>query len=120
MRHSNSVRVLVVAGLLAMFGCNKSATTTDSGNSSAPAAGNSASAPMPPSAPGGNSASTTMPAPPPAPGESAARESAPAPVAPVRVHAGTTLTVTVDQTISSKTSNPGDHFDASLAAPVMV
>jgi hypothetical protein len=27
--------------------------------------------------------------------------------------------VTVDQTISSKTSNPGDRFDASLAAPVM-
>jgi hypothetical protein len=34
--------------------------------------------------------------------------------------AGTRITVTIDQTISSKNSNPGDHFDASLAAPVMV
>jgi len=36
------------------------------------------------------------------------------------VEHGTTIAITVDQTISSKTSNPGDHFDASLAAPVMV
>jgi hypothetical protein len=36
------------------------------------------------------------------------------------VEAGTPIRVTVDQSVSSKTSNPGDHFEASLAAPVIV
>jgi len=30
------------------------------------------------------------------------------------------IVVTADQTVSSKTSNPGDRFDASLAAPVRI
>jgi uncharacterized protein YcfJ len=37
---------------------------------------------------------------------------------PVVVKAGTPLVVSVDQSVNSKTNNPGDHFDASLAAPV--
>jgi hypothetical protein len=36
------------------------------------------------------------------------------------VEAGTPISVTVDQRVSSKTSNEGDHFDASLASPVRV
>jgi|GEM_PF-4604401 len=39
---------------------------------------------------------------------------------PIVVDAGTVIVATIDQSISSKTNNPGDHFDASLAAPVMV
>jgi hypothetical protein len=34
--------------------------------------------------------------------------------------AGTSLEVTVDQTVSSKTNNAGDQFAASVAAPVVV
>jgi hypothetical protein len=45
---------------------------------------------------------------------------APAPIPPVVVHSGTAISVAVDQTLSSKTNNPGDHFDASLASSVIV
>jgi hypothetical protein len=38
---------------------------------------------------------------------------------PMVVDAGTVIIVTMDQSISSKTNNPGDYFDASVAAPVM-
>jgi hypothetical protein len=34
------------------------------------------------------------------------------------IGSGTVLDVTLDQSVSSKTNNAGDHFDASLAAPV--
>jgi hypothetical protein len=44
---------------------------------------------------------------------------APAP-RPLEIPAGTVLEITLDQSVSSKTSNPGDTFDASLAAPVAV
>src|SRR3984957_17855749 len=43
-----------------------------------------------------------------------------APPAPVVVDAGTMLTVTIDQTIDTKTNNTGDRFEASLAEPVRV
>jgi hypothetical protein len=36
------------------------------------------------------------------------------------IPAGTTLTVTLDQAVSTKDNNSGDRFDASLAAPVTV
>jgi hypothetical protein len=39
---------------------------------------------------------------------------------PIVVEAGTVIVATIDQSISSKTNNPGDHFEASVAAPVMV
>lgn len=38
---------------------------------------------------------------------------------PIVVDAGTPIVVTVDQTVSTKAANPGDHFDVSLAEPVM-
>jgi hypothetical protein len=91
MRHSAPSRLFVIAGLLALSGCSKPATTPDATTS-----GNTT--------PGGNAAAVPDPAPAP----------------PIVVAAGTTLSVTVDQSISSKTNNPGDHFNASLAAPVMV
>jgi hypothetical protein len=39
---------------------------------------------------------------------------------PVRLDSGTAITVVMDQSVSSKTANPGDHFEATVAAPVLV
>lgn len=39
---------------------------------------------------------------------------------PVVIRAGTVLSATIDQTVSSKTSNTGDHFEASLAEPLTI
>ena len=50
----------------------------------------------------------------------AAAPVAPAPPPPVVVDAGTILTVTVDQSISTKTNSSGDRFEASLAEPVTI
>src|SRR5690349_13006167 len=84
-----------LAGTVLLFagGCNSTAPSTAS-NGANPAPGAS------------NSAAQTAPAPAPAP--------------PVVVPADTTLTVTIDQAVSTKTSNTGDRFEASLAAPVRV
>lgn len=49
--------------------------------------------------------------------KSAEKMAKPAPK-PIVIDAGTVLEVTLDQSVSSKTNNEGDHFDASLAAPV--
>jgi hypothetical protein len=51
--------------------------------------------------------------------DSSAASAQPAPQ-PIVIRAGKILSVTVDQSISSKTANNGDHFDASLAEPVTV
>jgi hypothetical protein len=93
MRHNALGRYLVIVSVLVLFGCGSSSTTTDSST----AGGNSRDA-------GGSSSSAAMPAPAP----------------PVVVSAGKMFVVTADQSVSSKTSNPGDQFDASLAEPVMV
>ena len=56
----------------------------------------------------------------PAPGPAAAPPvEAPKPQ-PIVIPAGTALTVTVDQTLSSKTSQPGQTFLATLARPVSI
>jgi hypothetical protein len=106
-------RILAVAAVFALWGCGKPATTPDamspSGNS---VAGNSASPDGTTSA--GQNSGQFSPAPPSLPGSGATAAS------PVVVRSGTVLSVTFDQSVSSKTSNPGDHFEASLAAPVMV
>jgi hypothetical protein len=93
MQNKQLVRIIMVVGLLCLFGCSQSPSTTGTADSSA---GNSASSP-----------------------DQKPAEPFLAPK-PIMVDAGTTIEVTVDQSVSSKTSNPGDHFDASLAAPVMV
>lgn len=92
MRTGTAVRWLVIGVLLAFGGCNKSNPNSNSGNTGgAPAANTTPSQPAPP------------PAPP-----------------PVVIPAGTLLTVTIDQAVSSKTNNNGDPFAASLAAPISV
>jgi hypothetical protein len=49
-----------------------------------------------------------------------AAQSAPAPPPPIVIAAGTVLTVTIDQNISTKTNSSGDSFAASVTEPVMV
>jgi hypothetical protein len=93
MKNKALTRLLMVAGLLGLLGCGQSSTTSGTADSSG---GNSASSPdQKPSIP--------FLAP-----------------KPILVEAGTPIEVTVDESVSSKTSNPGDHFAASLAAPVTV
>lgn len=53
-------------------------------------------------------------------GSSAASSAAPPPPAPLVAPAGTEITVTVDQKLSSKTSQPGQGFVATVAQPVTV
>jgi hypothetical protein len=93
MRHNALGRYFVIVSVLALFGCGSSSTTSDSSTA------------------GGNSGEA---------GRSSQYAAMPAPAPPVVVGAGRMIVVTADQSVSSKTSNPGDHFDASLAAPVMV
>lgn len=99
MQNKALVRIVMMSGLIALFGCKQSPST--SSTPSAPGAADSTA---------GNSAASGGQQP-------AAPLFAPKPII---VEAGTPIRVTVDQTVSSKTSNPGDHFDASLATPVTV
>jgi hypothetical protein len=99
MRNKALARIFMMAGLMGLFGCNQSPST-----SSAPPSNGAADSST------GNSASSNEQQP-------AAPLFAPKPIV---VQSGTPISVTVDQTVSSKTSNEGDHFDASLAAPVTV
>jgi hypothetical protein len=106
MHNKTITRFLMVVGLLSLFGCGQSSTTPgtsnpSSGNASTPGASDSSSGGAPTS------------------GIQKAAESIFKPK-PIVIPAGTSIEVTADQSVSSKTSNPGDHFDASLAAPVMV
>src|SRR5882762_10496861 len=90
------VRIFMVVGLFALCGCGQSSST--------------------PSTPGAADTSSWNSAP-----SDGQKPSEPlfAPK-PIVVEAGTPIRVTVDQSVSSKTSNPGDHFEASLAVPVIV
>jgi len=109
MRTSAAVRWLVIGVLLAVGGCNKSNPNSNSGN---PGGGPAANAPA-----GNSSAANSTGAGAPAANTA---QSQPAPPPPVVIDAGTLLTVTIDQTVSSKTNNKGDSFAASLAAPISV
>jgi hypothetical protein len=99
MQNKALVRILMVAGLLGLLGCGQSSST--SSTPSTPGAADTSA---------GNSAPSGVQ-------EPAGSFFAPKPIV---VEAGTPIRVTVDQSVSSKTSNPGDHFEASLAAPVIV
>ena len=104
MRHKAPVPSLVILCALALFGCSKTAAPPDSAASSS---GNIATSENP--------SSTNAPESAPA----AANMPVPAPK-PIVVEAGTPIVVTADQAVSSKTNSSGDHFEASLAQPVMV
>jgi len=95
MRNHLTAGSFVAAVLLLVSGCNKSGTSA-SGSTATPADSSSSSS--------GAAQSATAPAPPP----------------PVVIPAGTVLTVTVDQSLSTKTNNEGDRFEASLAEPISI
>lgn len=102
--------------LLFFGGCKNSQPQANASNSSA---ANSASAPnssAPANTNAGNSASQASQP------QANAQQPAQQPPAPQPfvIPAGTILHITVDQSISSKTANAGDEFDASLAEPVRV
>jgi hypothetical protein len=99
MRTHLIARWAAVGILLVLGGCTQTGTPTSS--SSAPAA------PPDTNTPNGSSSS-------------AAPAATPVPKPPVVVESGTALTVTIDQSISTKTNAAGDRFDASLAEPVTV
>lgn len=111
MRHKALVRYLMIVSVLALVGCRNSANSPDSaaptngnaGNAAATSEGNSG-APVASSSQNGQDSSLAHVFKP----------------KPVVVGAGTKIEVTADQTVSSKTSNPGDFFDASIAEPVVV
>src|SRR5271156_3599058 len=104
MRTTTAARFLPLSLLslvLAVAGCgSKPAATPES--SASPSSPNSASNGAPASAPAATAPAPLPPPPPP----------------PTVIPAGTTITVTLDQTVNSQTANNGDPFAASLAVPV--
>jgi hypothetical protein len=108
MRHKAFRRFLLIVGVLTLIGCRNSVTPTESGAASN--VNSDASAPGSNMAAQGNSAAERGPEAPPEP-------EAPKPVV---VKAGSRIVVTADEPVSSKTSNAGDRFAASLAEPVVV
>jgi hypothetical protein len=112
MKRTALIESLVLMCALSLFGCQKTATSTDAGsqpagdNSSTTANGNRADTAAPISNSGSGSVVSDL-------------KSAIAPK-PIVVKPGTEIVVTADQEVSSKTSNSGDEFAASLAEPVVV
>ena len=111
MRYQALGRYLMIVCVLALVGCGKSATSPDSTASSDGNAGNATANS------GANSGANEGSGSQKAPESSLARVFSPKPIV---VAAGTEIVVTADQSVSSKNSNSGDHFDASLAEPVVV
>lgn len=91
-------------------GCGSKPATT-------PEAGGAANSANPNSSTPNSSASNTA-APATTPAAPAPAPAPPPPPPPVVVPAGTTITVTLDQTVNSQTANNGDPFAASLAVPL--
>jgi hypothetical protein len=116
MRNRTSPRWLAVGIFLVLCGCNHSGNSNNSANSSNP------SSPDATATTGTTTTATTnAPVAGSTPGTASAPTPAPAPLPPpVVIDVGTTLTVTIDQTVGTKTNNTGDRFAASLAEPVTV
>ncbi|HEX5425911.1 MAG TPA: hypothetical protein VFW94_20350 [Candidatus Acidoferrales bacterium] len=114
---SPKIAWIAVTTLLILAGCNHSQpqSSTNAPNSSAASPANAADSPAPANGNSANSGSQASQAQ--ANTEPSAQPPAPQPIV---IPAGTILHVTVDQSISSKTANAGDEFDASLAEPLRV
>jgi hypothetical protein len=121
MKYQAFVGTVVVACALTFAGCGKNGMPSNSaapppGNNGAAMDNSSAGNTAEPAASAVNSNANTPSA---APNPVAA--SAPvAPAKPIVVKPGTEIVVVADQAVSSKTNNSGDHFDASIAEPVVV
>lgn len=110
MRHKAFSSYLTLFAALILAGCGgKSATSTDptaSSNSNTGSAPTTvANATSPDNSAGQNQA------------PSAAEAPAPKPIV---LRAGKKIVITADESVSSKTSNPGDRFEASVAEPVVI
>lgn len=123
MRTHRIARSIAIASLsLILGGCTKTGSSSSSSTPPATAGGsNAANAPnagsaAPPGASDSNPAASASNAAPTAPAAPAVPEAPP----PIRVPSGTVLTVTLDQSVSTKDSQAGDRFLASLAEPVTV
>lgn len=98
-------RCLVVSLLLFFGGCSHSSTPSGTSTTSSTAPGTSSTSPDNTNSTSNSSPATPTPPPAPAP-------------ASVVIPAGTTLTVTLDQVISTKDNASGDRFNASLVTPI--
>jgi hypothetical protein len=119
MTHAKLIQLALpfsLAGLLLFAGCNKNQppqnaeqpATSQPASATNPAPGTAASMPGTPNATPAAPANTPPTPPPP-----------PQPVA-YTIPAGTRVTVRLGQTLSSKTANEGDAFDATVTSPIAV
>lgn len=99
-----------LAGLLLVAGCNKNQPQQ---NAEQPAASQPAASPNSPTAAPGSPNATPA---------ASAQAAAPPPPQPVAytIPAGTRVTVRVTQTLSSKTAEEGQAFDATVTSPIVV
>lgn len=116
MRHKAFRSYLMLASALTLVGCGKSATAPGSAASSDGNAGNAAATSTVANAPSTGDSSTQS--------ATASANNAPAPSLaepkPLVLKAGKKIVITADESVSSKTSNPGDRFEASIAEPVVI
>ena len=96
MQNSKAAPWAALAVIFFLAGCSGSSKSPNSASNEAGGSSNSST--------GQNSAAPQPPPPPP----------------PIVIPAGTVLTVTIDQPLSTKTNNSGDSFAASLAEPVTI
>jgi len=109
MHNRHAARLIMLAVFLAFAGCNKTGTSSSATSSTNPAGNSSNSAAQ------NEAANTTAAA-----GASGSSSAAAPAAAPAVIPDGKTLAVTIDQDLSTKDNSSGDHFAASLAAPVTV
>lgn len=110
--------LFVLAGCSKTGGPNPSTPATSSSSSASPDANSATNSPgYPAGQPGGTAQPANT-----APAQAASPAAVPAPHAapPVVIPQGTLLTVSIDQSISTKDNSEGDRFAASLAEPVTV
>lgn len=129
--YKSTMLPIALAGLLLASGCKKNDQQANNPAATpAPPADQSATQPAPAAAPATQPApaapaasqpapAATAPAPAPAPAQAAAPAPPPEPKYAV-IPAGTSIRVSVGQTLSSKTSQPGDPFNATVSSPVVV
>jgi hypothetical protein len=104
---------LTIVLLFTLVACNSNKSAENSANSAQNSASNASGG----NASSGGNATTSSNSPAPAP---AATPAPPPPPPPVVVAAGTNVTVRLVDSLSSKTSSPGDSFSATLQDPVVV
>ena len=107
------IQCVLLVCALSIAGCKSQTTSTDSGTS--PSNGNATNSPD--NANNSSASNSTQPASPAGSSSSSASLFTPK---PILVKEGTEIVITTDQPVSSKTSNSGDRFDASIAEPVVV